>query len=352
MDLIRVDVLSIFDLSVSTDGDAAAVSSRLSAKHSPDSRMGRLLDDTYDWIFYEDQHEGFELYDISQTKRSLETVGIVVRFNRESRIGTCTIWRQYDGHADPLERKRRSWDDAQDDVGVLERLFPEARIERQYPFVALELASPDLTGACRANAEYLGKIFTGDYEGERAEVLRGYVDHDLSRRSYEVMLIRWTAALAIYSRQDNQEFYEKCFLRAMQVFEHCILARASLRSIEEQARALMQRLTQQFFILTPRTWTEEHRIETWFAVSEQSFASSPKVQSVEADRLVSSAILEFGIPKAVAAAKSQVESIRGQIQWAKAQTVAVIGVATYVFDKVIGWDHIQHLVVLGFRHLW
>ncbi len=68
----------------------------------------------------------------------------------------------------------------------------------------------------------------------------------------------------------------------------------------------MQRLSRQLFILTLRTWTEEHRIETWFAAAEQIFAASPKVQSVEADRLVSSAGIEFGIPKAVLAAKAQV----------------------------------------------
>src|SRR6266496_3889007 len=306
MDLVRIDVLSIFDLAVNTDLEAKAMASRLSAEHRPDSRMARLLDDSYDWIFYEDQHAGFDLYDLSHTKRSTDTVGIVVRFNRESHIGTCTIWRQYDGRSDPLEHKKRSWDDAQEDVASLQELFPEAQIERQYPFVALELISDDLTGICRTNSEYLGKIFTGDHEGERSEILRSYIERDLSHRSYEVLLIRWTGALAVYRRMDNQEFYEKCFLRAMQVFEHCILARATLRSIEERARSLMQRLSRQLFILTLRTWAQEHRIETWFAAAEQIFAASPKVQSVEADRLVSSAGIEFGIPKAVLAAKAQV----------------------------------------------
>lgn len=345
MDLIRIDVLSIFDLTVNTDQEAGAVAARLRRENRPESRMTQLLDDSYDWIFYEDQHEGFALYDISHTKRSAETVGIVVRFNRVSHIGTCTIWRQYDGRADPLERKQRSWDDAQTDVAALEELCPELEIERQYPFIAMELSSDDLTGVCRANSEYLGRIFTGDHEGERTEILRSYVDRDLSHRSYEVLLLRWTEALAIYRRMENQEFYEKCFLRAMQVFEHCILGRATMRSIEERARSLAQRLAQQLFILTPRTWAEEHRIETWFSESEQIFAASPKVQSVEADRLVSSADDEFGIPKAVLAAKAQVESVRSQVQWAKAQTLASIGLATYVIDKIIGWDNLRRAVL-------
>ena len=147
---------------------------------------------------------------------------------------------------------------------------------------------------------------------------------------------------------DNQEFYEKCFLRAMQVFEHCVLGRATMRSLEERARSLAQMLASQLFILTPRAWLEEHRIETRFSEAEQIFASSPKVQSVEADRLVSGADNEFGIPKAVLAAKAQVENVRSQVQWAKAQTLAFIGVATYVVDKIIGWEHIRHAVL----HLW
>jgi hypothetical protein len=345
MDLLRTDVLSIFDLAVNTDKEADAVSARLSLQNRPTSPMAQLLDDSYDWVFYEGQHEGFTLYDISHTKRSTETVGIVVRFNQEIRIGTCIVWRKYDGHSDPLERKQRSWEDAQADVAALEQLCPEVRIERQYPFVAMELTSEDLTGVCRANSEYLGRIFTGDHEGERADVLRSYLDRDLSRRSYEVLLIRWTEALAIYRRMDNQEFYEKCFLRAAQIFEHCVLGRATMRSIEEEARSLTQRLARRLFILTPAIWMAEHRIETWFSESEQSFATSPKVQSVEADRLVSSADNEFGIQKAVLAAKAQVENVRGQVQWAKAQTLAFIGVATYVIDKIVGWDHIRNAVL-------
>lgn len=349
MDLFRIDVLSIFDLTVNTDKEATRVADRLSSENRPDSRMAQLLNDSYDWIFYEGQHQGFALYDISHTKRSAETVGIVVRFNRQSHIGTCTIWRQYDGQSDPLERKRRSWDDAQTDVAALEELCPEVQIERQYPFIALELDAGDVTGVCRANSEYLGRIFTGDHEGERAEVLRSYIDRDLSRRSYEVLLIRWTEALAIYQRMDNQEFYEKCLLRAMQVFEHCILGRATMRSIDESARSLAQRLATQLFILTPGTWAEEHRIETWFSEAEQIFAASPKVQSVEADRLVSNADDEFGIPKAILAARAQVENVRGQVQWAKAQTLAIIGLATYVIDKIIGWENLRHAVVHGWR---
>jgi|SRR5579872_1774423 len=344
MDMIRIDVLSIFDLAVQTDDEANAVASRLSAKHRTTSRITKFLDESYDWVFYEDQHRGFTLYDVSYIKRSKNTVGIAVRFNRESHIGSCTIWRQYDGHSDPLERKQKAWEDAQEDVVALQKLCPEARIERQYPFVALELASDDLPGVCRANSEYLGKIFTGDHESERSQILRAYVDRDLSHRSYEVLLIRWTEALAIYGRMDNQEFYEQCFLRAMQVFEHCILGRASLRAIEERSRLLMQLLSRRRFVLTPRAWTEGRRIEALLAESEQVFATSPNVQSVEADRLISAAALEFGIPKSVQAAKAQIENVRTQVQWAKAQTLAFIGLATYVFDKVIGWDNVRHAV--------
>jgi hypothetical protein len=72
---------------------------------------------------------------------------------------------------------------------------------------------------------------------------------------------------------------------------------------------------------------------------------------VEADRLVSSAGIEFGIPKAVLAAKAQVESLRGQIQWAKAQTLAFLGLATYIFDKVIGWNNLRDATVKLVRHL-
>jgi len=345
MDLLRLDVLSIFDLAVDSDKEAEQLAGLLSAENPKESRMRGLLNDSYDWIFYEDQYEGFALYDISHLKRSEETVGMIVRFNRTTHIGTYTVWRKYIGQVDPLERKKRSWDDAQADVAALEELCPEVRVERQYPFIALELRHENLKEACQNSREYLGRIFTGDHENERSEVLRSYIDRDLSQRSYELLLIRWTEALAVYSHIDNQEFYEKCFLRAMQVFEHCILGRATLRSIEEKARALAQRLANQFFVLTPAIWAEEHRVETWFLEAEQIFAASPKVQSVEADRLVSRADIEFGIAKAVLAAKAQVENVRSQAQWAKAQTLAAIGVATYVIDKLIGWETLRNAVL-------
>ena len=113
---------------------------------------------------------------------------------------------------------------------------------------------------------------------------------------------------------------------------------------------LTQHLSQQLFILTPHGWAEEHRIETWFAESEQIFAACPKVQSVEADRIVTGAAAEFGLPKAVLSAKAQVANLSSQVQWAKAQTLAFIGLATYMFDKVIGWEHIRHGILYFGRH--
>jgi hypothetical protein len=78
----------------------------------------------------------------------------------------------------------------------------------------------------------------------------------------------------------------------------------------------------------------------------------PSVQSVEADRLISGALSQFGLSKVVAHAKAKQSELREQLEWAKAQTLGFLAFITYLLDKIVGWDLVSHLIVSEYHHLF
>ena len=202
---------------------------------------------------------------------------------------------------------------------ILQRCEPSSpidgvEVERFYPFVAVMADTEEIDDFATANAVEIGRILTGDLEGERSATLRKYVENDLSQRSYEKLLIRWTEAFALYSRLDSEKKYEECMFRAVQVFEHCILARVSLLAITEQ----MEKFLHDLLFLTPAKWFKSRSLLASFANIEDDFVMYPRVQSVEADRLIGAAHAQFGLEKVLDGAKAKQIELREQLDWAKA----------------------------------
>ena len=137
-----------------------------------------------------------ELLDVPIAIHS-EFKGAALRINRHLGIGTYILWRTYYGDSDPHALKAAAWQKPKKTLAQSEPFFEELHVERFYPFVSMEVGSDNIDAFAAANAEEIGRILTGDLEGERSATLRRYVETDLSLRPYEKLLVRWTEALAL-----------------------------------------------------------------------------------------------------------------------------------------------------------
>ena len=190
----------------------------------------------------------------------------------------------------------------------------------------------DLGAYCRENAEELGRVFTGDYEREPREQLARYVEANISRRSYDRLLLRWTDGLAIYARDVPDADLGCAFFRAFQIDELCILVRAMLdRLVAEIDRAGARRLDWMI------PWTA-HRLLDALARIEQRLVISPPVQSIEAERLVDEAYRAFGLQRVLDAARHDAEMLERRHQWNRALFVGGVGVVAYLADKLKLFD--------------
>lgn len=345
MKLIRTDIISLLDLRFK----GTPQFSRLPFDPSKTANRSSILDrlnESFSWLFYEKQLRDFELIDISPAFAN--AAGAVLRINRRLQIGTYMVWRTYYGDSDVRALKAAAWNRTEEDLRPVYPVFGELSVERFYPFVAVQVDSNDIEGFACSNAEEIGQILTGDLEGERPATLSTYIKTDLSLRSYEKLLVRWTEALVLYSRMNSDQKYEECLFRAVQVFENCVLARVSLLTLAEQMEEFMRHLA----VVTPSKWIKSRDLLASFANIEETFVLYPRVQSVEADRLISGAHAQFGIDKVLARAKAKQSELRDQLEWAKTQTLGLLALTTYLLDKIIGWENIRKLVDRGFHHIF
>jgi hypothetical protein len=332
MDLLRIDVVSIYDLRYEGVGRIPWPL----LKHS-DSLIASRLKESFSWIFYGEQLQGFDSYDLSGAVPN--SVGAAVRINRQSRVGSFLIWRMHDGQADPLAFKAAACGQSDQDLSSIEPLLRGLRGDRVYPFVSVQANTKveDLDDFAASSAVELGRLLTSDLEGERPSTLKKYIEVDLSLRAYEKLFLRWTEALAVYARLDSVGFFETSMFRAVQIFEHCVLGQVSLVSALER----MDRFSRRLALVTPRKWLRARALFISLADAEFVFAVYPRTQSVEANRLLAAAHSQFGLSNFLTSAKARGAELRDQFEWAKAQTLGLIVVATYLLDKIIGWDKIK-----------
>jgi hypothetical protein len=345
VNLLRVDIVSVVDLRFERIRQLPQLSSR-SPKALELSPILARLEESFSWLFYGQQLRDFELFDVPVAiPRSR---GAALRINQRLGIGTFILWRTYEGDSDPQALKAAAWATTDDDIRSLEAYLEGLVVERFYPFVSMEADTENIDDYAIANAEEIGRILTGDLEGERPATLRKYIQADLSLRSYEKLLVRWTEALVLYSRMKSEQHYEECMFRAVQIFEHCILARVALLALAEQMEQFLRRLT----IVTPPKWFKSRDLMATFSNVEESFVMYPHVQSVEADRLISDAHTQFGLDKVLASAKAKQSELRDRLEWAKAQTLGLLAFVTYLLDKIIGWENVRHFILSGLHRIF
>jgi hypothetical protein len=138
----------------------------------------------------------------------------------------------------------------------------------------------------------------------------------------------------------DDEDLEKTMLRAVQVYETCILVRRLLRNLSDDADRLSSRL------LLPLPWAVD-RITRAFMRVERQFIVAPPVQSVEAERLLRAAYGSFGIEAIVGGARNSIGFLERRYQWSKTQFFVALGVLTYLLDKLKLFDVISRWLRLG-----
>lgn len=293
--------------------------------------MGKRLSFSFDWLFYGEDLPGSERFCLPVTGEQNAQRGSCVLVDADNAIGVYSVWNSFHNHEDALNLKRNAWDLSSEQIRDLDRLGLDLEdIERHYPFLAVQADTPDLARFCADNAEDLGKLFTGDYESEDPKHLKDYISENLSRRSYERLLIRWTEALAVYSCDIDDDKYENSLFRAVQVFELCILVRRLFRKISKKAEDMMPRLSMFF----PRPWSVNGILNS-LSTAEETFILSPPISSVEAERLLTVSYERFGVAKTVESAKRSCESLERRFQWAKAQFLGVVAVLVFILDTLL-----------------
>src|SRR5262249_2109991 len=189
--------------------------------------------------------------------------------NPRNAVGVYSVWNSFSDVKDVFDLKGRAGKLASDEYQDLVRLglnLVDGEQERQYPFVAIQAHASDFERFCSDNAEALGKLFTGDYESEDPNRLKGYISDNLSRRKYERLLIRWTDALAVYSDETDKKQYENSLFRAVQIFELCVLVRTLFRKISQKADNLQQKVS----MFVPRPWAVKEIMNS-LAAAEETF---------------------------------------------------------------------------------
>ena len=222
-------------------------------------------------------------------------------------------------------------------TGIFRRDEPDTRFpERDYPFLAVQLAEKEDFGDCKA--ETLWGWLTGGYEDETDKKKKAAVANkaNLSHRSYEKLFMTWTDALAVYSSEGcNDDHYQLAMCRAAQLFEYCILVRRLFRSEAGRAAKLFQRV--KWWLPPPVSsayWKANGLLEA-FTQAELDLVTAPPVDSVEARRLVDQALKDFGIPDLIDDTRNSYELLDRRLQWIRAQWLAILAVVVFIASTFV-----------------
>lgn len=331
METLRTDVVSLYDLKLPGDWFSFSAISALRTPHSSTPYEERL-GEAFSWLLYGEALQGFERLAFPSIGTE-PVVGRSLLLSREYRIGVFSVWSRYGAGDDPLYRKQEAWEKSEEDLKPLRDLIPSVKMDRLFPFMSIRVPGHDIDAFAAAESETIGRILTGGYDFEAKRFLVEHVNENISRRSYERFLLSWTDALGVYSDVVDENDYELTFMRALQLFEMCIVIRRIFRSLEEDIDRLIPSIT----LLSPRPWAV-NRILQRFKSAERHFVISPPVASVEAGRLLTEAFDRFGIASLRASAANSCDFLDRRFQWAKTQLLILLGVVTYVVDKLKLFD--------------
>lgn len=334
MEYQRIDLVSLFDLEFHNDRVSMADLGRLRDAHG-NQDLEALYLESRNWIFGREPIPTLRRFCFPPSAHLAESKGGSILVSPEHGAGVFSVWQTITDGTDPLELKRRTWDSGDPyrelealDLGIVEN-------DREYPFIAIRARTGDLDAFCKDNATDLGRVFTGNYEDEELRYLGRYVDaeNNVSRRRYERLFVRWTDALAVYSNTVDESEYEKTLLRAVQLFENCIILRRLLDNADRRVEEVSSTLS----FYRPRPWAVQKVLQSVRDFQRQ-FVDAPPIWSLEASRLLATTYKSFGIGERFEATNRGCDLMERRFQWAKTQLFVSVGVATYLLDKLKLFD--------------
>ncbi len=335
MDVLRTDVVSLWNVDFSSRLSRRDVEALQARAPPAPTVLSTLLRESFEWAFYGERIADTVRVDLAVPAGVPGGRGATLLAAPDLGVGVYSIWQSFGAEVPPLDAKRRShqlWDVFEPEMERLPVPVVITDRTRHHPLAMVQAAASDLGAWCREHAETLGRVFTGDSEREPREQLARYVDGNLSGRSYERLLLRWTDGLAIYARDVSEEDLTRTFFRAFQIDELCILVRGML---DRLVAMIDQTAGRRLAWMLP--WAG-HRLLDALARLEQQLVISPPVQSVEAERLVDEAYRAFGLQRVLDAARHDAELLDRRQQWNRALAVGGIGVLAYLADKLKAFE--------------
>jgi hypothetical protein len=339
-DILRIDLVSLFDLDFKSEGIPLSFLKELEDRQKKESEIRRLYASSFDWIFYRLPNNSPSLPDCERysfSSRINEVEGESVLINRKYGVGVYSIWQKFKkGSFSPMDVKQKPWKDKtwRDYCDI--SLKGVKGIERNFPFIGILLNTSDVGKYCTEYGVELGRVFTGNLEMEDNAQLEAYIRNNLSRREYERFFLRWTEGLAVYGsnikdgRIIEEWIYEQSLFRAVQIFETCILVWRLLRKITQSVNDLSNRLS----MFTPRPWAVNWLLQGFLQI-QLGLVSGPPVQSVEGERLLQAAYASFGIDALVKSTQQSCDFLERRFQWAKTQSLVGVGIFTYVLNIIL-----------------
>lgn len=354
MNLERIDLVCIFDFELDLSG--SALRKLLAAVPSHLNPAVPCVSTSFGWLFYQllpviplaenSSNEGLPALPgfrrmglkapVTADNVPGRPMGAVVSVCADLGIGSFIYWSRADGNQDPLQLK---WSlnlslpsEYQSQIEELASHMTE--LERLYPFVALMSTSASIQEVVNSNATALGAVFTGGREHQPESILQSYVRANLSERDYECFLARWTDALAIYPRLD-EELYESSLWRLVQVYELAILGRRALRTYVNRNNTIAGS-----YRLWPQFVGIEQRRDRLLQTRSLLMRGLP-IQSDESRILIDRVSKVFHLDGLEQDAKQTFEFLEGRFQFAKATFLGALAVLLFL---VTNWDKLESLV--------
>jgi hypothetical protein len=369
MALNRIDVIRLFDIDLSTGGRITNL--RASLQSDFQSPAFLRYKESFSWLFDPQDIPGsdeqrkidptkrylsdavncafslpeFDRFSLSPDGKDQSDKGGVITISEALRIAVVCLWNRYSGDSDAIDLKL-SLDTSipRYYLNQISILFPYiAEAELMYPFFGIRCEEIQLEQVL-AKEEFLGRLFSGGLEHEADQILKNYVQDNLSHRRYEALFVRSSDGLGVYTwhiEQDagaDQLLYENTLFRAVQVCELCLLEHRLIRSFKSQVDQDARKVR-----ILPRPLLVEQRRNELLRI-EMGMIKALPFRTAEGRQLIRKVQEKFNIPQSLQDAKDSYNFLETRYQNTKTTALAIVAVIAYIFDKMKVWEWLGALL--------